>query len=162
MNARVICAVVAMAVAVVGCSSDNPRASGAGSSSSPSSSSSSVVDQQSLGTVPNGYAARNTPGVWRLVKSDPNSSSVTVVVAESGCLQVDHMEAGETADTVSITAVMRVLDPTAANYTCSTPFNVNRLDVPLQTALGRRTVVGQCSPSASGDEGHTCSELPAT
>jgi uncharacterized protein YceK len=160
-------ALVVLSVTVIlgGCSDDKTAqplpASAASSSSVIAQQSSSVVDQQSLGPVPNGYAARATAGIWRLVKSDPAASSVTIVVAESGCTQVDHVELAEAHDSVSIRAVTRVLDPTASNYTCSTPFNVNRLDVPLETKLGQRSVEGGCSPDEPSDAGRTCASLPS-
>ena len=115
------------------------------------------VAQQVLPPVPEGFKAREESGVWLVVDSSADSEMVTITVAGSGCLDLEHVAVAEGSEAITIEAVMRELVP-SEGFGCTLPLFTPEVTFSLLEPLGDRRILGACEEGRASD-GLLCTAL---
>lgn len=94
-----------------------------------------------------GYARSTARGLWRVAGVAPDDQTITVVVANGGCLYFTHMTVEAITDsTIELAAWNDSWRPVKENYGCTLELRYVRAKVRLPEPLRGRRLDGQCSP----------------
>lgn len=96
---------------------------------------------------PDGYARSTERGLWRVAAVEPDDQTITVVVANGGCLYFTHMTVeGITDSSIDLAAWNDAWRPVRENYACTLELRYARNKVRLPEPLRGRRLEGQCTP----------------
>lgn len=94
-----------------------------------------------------GYERSMVRGLWRHAATDADDQTITVVVANGGCLYFTHMTVESVSDSsIELAAWNDEWTPVEENYGCTSDLRFVRTKVRLLEPIRGRRLEGQCTP----------------
>jgi hypothetical protein len=93
-----------------------------------------------------GYARSTVRGLWRLADTDADDQTISVVIANGGCLYFTHMTVESVSDSgIELAAWNDEWTPVEAHYACTADLRYVRSRVRLPEPIRGRQLQGQCT-----------------